>query len=68
MRGSSAEPLDLQGNLEAKDKPAWVYSETETVESLHFYNQVSRMGLCYGPKFRMVQKLNTADNTEAQLR
>ena len=36
--------------------------------SLHFYNAVSRMGLCYGPQFRMVQRLNTAADTEAQLR
>ena len=35
---------------------------------MHFYNAVSRMGLCYGPQFRMVQRLNTAADTEAQLR
>ncbi|CAK0731645.1 hypothetical protein CVIRNUC_000023 [Coccomyxa viridis] len=46
----------------------WSFGETETVPSMHFYNAVSRMGLCYGPQFRMVQRLNTAADTEAQLR
>ena len=48
--------------------PEWAHPEAETVGSLHFYNAVSRMGLCYGPHFRMVQKLNAAADTAAQLR
>ena len=51
-----------------EEESEWSFGETETVPSLHFYNAVSRMGLCYGPQFRMVQRLNTAADTEAQLR
>ena len=63
-----ATPLDASKAATAPTEAEWEHPETETVGSMHFYNAVSRMGLCYGPQFRMVQKLSAAADTAAQLR
>lgn len=68
---AAAAPQEADGAPGQPRQPAeaeWAHPEAETVGSLHFYNAVSRMGLCYGPQFRMVQKLNAAADTAAQLR
>ena len=65
---AAAEPREAGAAPGEPKEAEWECPETETVGSMHFYNAVSRMGLCYGPQFRMVQKLSAAADTAAQLR
>lgn len=46
---------------------AWPYPEEETINKDTFYRTIGRTGIHYGPDFKMVWRVNTAD-TDAQMR
>lgn len=46
---------------------AWEFSEADTINKETFYRTIGRTGIQYGPDFKMVWRVNTAD-TDAQMR